>query len=93
MERSEGLVAGRQGRGLEGEALAEHKASLSFRESLVSELAESLEGEPAWRGWDYWRVVTFGGFDPTMIREHWSLSDVWIASYQLRVQALLQAVD
>lgn len=93
VERLERSIADREGRGLDGDAKADYESAKAFRERVVSDLAESLDGDPLWRGWDFWRVVTLGGFDPTMVLKSWTLEDVWLTSYQLRVRALFNALE
>jgi hypothetical protein len=62
------------------------------REACLTLLFEDLEAADAWRGWDYWTVVTKGGVSPLEIREHWTLVDVVEYSIELQITGFIKAL-
>lgn len=62
------------------------------RQAVIESLANGLEDDPCWRGWDFWRVTTSGIVDAVTVLRSWTPIEVWRASFDLQVKSLLEGM-
>lgn len=43
-----------------------------------------------WYGIEYWTVVHYGGYDPTVVKRDWSIRDVFDCYYGILIKNLME---